>query len=237
MSDLTSSVDSIRSQLQKITDLKTKISDLNKLVGEIPSKISQKEEEIKNLSAKADTTKAELDKHDKFLSAIEEMQGILDSTTKDTVFPWENARSLSDYPELTSLQPTFVQYRDALKELDSLDTTLTEKKDAFAKAKAAYLKAKDALDSYVKAQEQIEAAKRKKALADEAALQPQAVQANAQSNTQAEAQQDANKEDSNKSDSVNTGVGMNLFDAELATALAAVGLTITIKKRKKNQHE
>ena len=171
----------------------------------------------------------DLNTHKIRLAKIQKARADLDSITADSELPWEEDLSYSYGDDtMDDLMPAMTEYRDALK-------VVKESKADLDKATAARKKAQDKYNEIKAVFDREEANKRaiKEAQAARARMMAMASPYGGVSgigSTSADASQKSGSDQ--LSDSVNTGAGLDLFSAELAAGLAALGMVLTSKKRK-----
>lgn len=161
--------------------------------------------------------------HKTRLAKIQKEKADLAAITADSVLPWESDPSYSYNDDIMdSLMPTMTEYRDALR-------TAKNAKDNLDKAYAARKEAQSKYDEIKAIFDREEA--NKQAIKETQARARMSAMANPYASTNAISTSSKVKPNQS-STSTNTGTHLDLFSAELATSLAALGMVLASKKRR-----
>ena len=225
------------------SDLRTKLDAIINAQKNLDQTIADIQTTNEDLTANENdqiTTKAlisqfetDLNTHKIRLAKIQKARADLDSITADSELPWEEDLSYTYGDDtMDDLMPAMTEYRDALK-------VVKESKADLDKATAARKKAQDKYNEIKAVFDREEANKRAikeaQAQAARARMMAMASPYGAASGIGSASATSANARKAGSdqlSDSVNTGAGLDLFSAELAAGLAALGMVLTTKKRK-----
>lgn len=165
----------------------------------------------------------DLNTHKARLAKIQKAKADLAAITADSELPWESDSSYSYNDDIMdSLKPAMTKYRDALKAAEESKGNLEKASQVRKEAEETYNQIKAILE---REEANKQAIKKAQAMANPT-ISAMTSMVSVSGGTDKKAGSDQ------LSGSVNTGIGLDLFSAELAAGLAALGMVLASKKRK-----
>lgn len=166
---------------------------------------------------------SDLNTHKARLAEIQKAKADLAAITADSELPWESDSSYSYNDDIMdSLKPAMTKYRDALKAAEESKGNLEKASQVRKEAEETYNQIKAILE---REEANKQAIKKAQAMANPT-ISAMTSMVSVSGGTDKKAGSDQ------LSGSVNTGIGLDLFSAELAAGLAALGMVLAYKKRK-----